>query len=131
MNHNLEIEKDDSKKLQMGYRIVDIAFLMSKAMTVQATHSRICTGGMLQFKSEDRKGLVSTLIYKCNICDKEIFIKTEDPKNEIINKALVWGTLATGSVYEHTSELLSILDIPSMSRNMFFNVQRQLGSVSI
>lgn len=102
---------------------------MNQAMRIQVDHSKVCTGGMLEFFEEKKKGLRSTFIYKCNMCDKLISVHTEHSSHETKNKAFVWGTLATGSIYEHSTELLSVLDVPQMSRKMFFNIQRELGSV--
>ncbi|KAF2891176.1 hypothetical protein ILUMI_14997, partial [Ignelater luminosus] len=43
--------------------------------------------------------------------------------------AVVWATLATGSTYTHGAELFSVLDVPFLSSNMFYNIQRELGEV--
>ncbi|KAF5274969.1 hypothetical protein FQR65_LT16821 [Abscondita terminalis] len=37
--------------------------------------------------------------------------------------------VATGSTFSHTEEFLSILDVPPMSKNMFYEIQDKLGKV--
>ncbi|KAF2882522.1 hypothetical protein ILUMI_23658 [Ignelater luminosus] len=128
-NTQLCIESEEPKNTLDGYRVVEINYLLQQAMRAQVDHSRSCTGGYLQFLKELRTGFPSKFIYKCNTCDKELSIKSEDSPSEV-NKAVVWGTLATGSTYAHLVEFFSVLGVPTMSGNMFFEYQRQLGSVS-
>ncbi|KAJ8911759.1 hypothetical protein NQ315_008811, partial [Exocentrus adspersus] len=45
---------------------------------------------------------------------------------EELNRAL-WGTLATGSSYEHMKEFLSCMDIPPMNKSMFYDMEAELG----
>lgn len=104
---------------------------MQKAIYLQSNHNKVCTGGRLEFLEEKRKGLASTLVYKCNMCKKKVFVQSEPTcEKSKINYAAVWGTLATGGCYSHLAELLSVMDIPKISSNTFFEFQRELGSVS-
>ncbi|KAF2898662.1 hypothetical protein ILUMI_07511, partial [Ignelater luminosus] len=52
---------------------------------------------------------------------------TEDQTSAVINTAAVWGTLATGSTFQHTNEFLSVLNIPSLSGTMFYTIQEDLS----
>ncbi|CAG9771359.1 unnamed protein product [Ceutorhynchus assimilis] len=65
------------------------------------------------------------------MCGKEIKISNENPGHEasVLNKAVVWATIATGSTHTHTSEFLSIMDIPGQSNSLFYKIQRQLSGV--
>ncbi|KAF2883607.1 hypothetical protein ILUMI_22574 [Ignelater luminosus] len=128
-NTQLCIESGEPKNTFDGYRVVEINYLLQQEMRAQVDHSRSCTGGYLQFLKELRTGFSSKFIYKCNACDKELSIKSEDSPSGV-NKAVVWGTLATGSTYAHLVEFFSVLGVPTMSGNMFFEYQKQLGSVS-
>ncbi|KAI4454140.1 hypothetical protein MML48_10g00000195 [Holotrichia oblita] len=54
--------------------------------------------------------------------------ETEKPrKKSVLNTSAAWGTLATGSTHSHLAELLSVMDIPSLSAKTFFKIQRSLG----
>ena len=113
MDHELEFEVEPEESIISGYRIVDIDYIMKRAMTAQ----------------EIRKGLVSTFIYKCNVCGDEVSISSENPKKPILNKAAVWATLSVGSTYKHTEEFLSVLEIPPMSERRFYKLQSELGEL--
>lgn len=130
----LNIEVGEGEKRPHGYRIVDIHHLMSNAMRLQINHNKSCTGGRLEYFEEKRNGLISSFLYKCNVCEKEVVLETEPTttpsKKNTLNYAAVWGTLATGSCYAHLQELLSVMDVPPLPRKMFFEHQRELGSVS-
>jgi len=75
-------------------------------------------------------GLSSSFIFQCNICHETETIHSESPTEKKVNKAAVWGALSTGSTYSHMNEFFSVLDIPPMNGNMFFETQRDLGHVS-
>ncbi|KAJ8914124.1 hypothetical protein NQ315_016200, partial [Exocentrus adspersus] len=102
-----------------------------RAIDLQYEHSLKCTLGKLILQKEQRRGrgLVSCIVLKCNMCEKTYFVDTEDPKrNEsVINVGAVWGTIATGSCYEHLIELLSCMNIPSLMKNMFYDLEEKLG----
>lgn len=61
---------------------------------------------------------------------QKFIIPTPDNKSSL-NKAAVWATISTSSTYMHMAEFLSILDIPCVSGNSFFTIQRELGEVNI
>ncbi|KAJ8916477.1 hypothetical protein NQ315_014696, partial [Exocentrus adspersus] len=86
----LEVEVDESSNVLEGYRIVDIDYILKRAMNVQVNHNKICTGGLLLFHNEKRKGLFSTFTYKCNACDKEESICTEKPQQEKTINKRIW-----------------------------------------
>lgn len=114
-----------------GNRIVDIGFLLERTIELAEKHARSCTSGKLSIDQETRSGLFSTFMYKCNMCDKTMTCSTEDPKKPSINTGAVWGTLASGSTYKHTEELLSVMNIPPLSNKMFYVIQEDLSKVYV
>lgn len=126
------IEPPEAPIIQ-GNRIVELGYVLNWAIKLQYDHSKKCTFGMMTLKEEKRrgKGLVSTIVFQCSVCDEIVFFYTENPKRKRspINKGAVWGTLATGSSYEHLTELLSCMDIPTMNRNMFYDLESEIGKV--
>ncbi|KAJ8969611.1 hypothetical protein NQ317_001975 [Molorchus minor] len=131
MENKLEVEVEKDMEKLSGCRIVEIDYFLKNVMNLQIRHNKRCTGGRLSISGENRCGLRSTYVFKCNVCDKELSISNEDPKKStsIINRAAVWATLSTGSTYTHSAEFFSILDIPTISANMFYQVQRELSEV--
>ncbi|CAH1114816.1 unnamed protein product [Psylliodes chrysocephalus] len=130
----LEIEYVKEERTILGCRIVDIDYFMKRSMSLQLKHSKRCTSGYLQLIKEERVGLQSRFILKCNFCEKDLDIYNEEPSNEkssTLNKAVVWGTLATGSTYSHTDKLFSVLNIPFISKYSFYKIQRELSTVKI
>lgn len=129
----LEVEYVEDIQNLCGFRIVDIDYFLKKSITLQAHHNRKCTAGRLEIIKEKRQGLHSTFLLQCTSCNEVISISNENGKvleTSMLNRAAVWATLATGSTYSHMLEFFSILDIPSISSNMFYNLQRNLSNVS-
>ncbi|KAF2903606.1 hypothetical protein ILUMI_02577 [Ignelater luminosus] len=79
-------------------------------LKIQSKHNAKCTRGSLELTSERRNG--------------EDSLK----QKPVMNSAAVWETLSTGSTYAHLSEVLSVMDIPAVSKNEFFSIQRNLGT---
>lgn len=116
----------------LGCRIVDMDYFLKKVMYLQVQHSKRCTGGILEIQKEKREGLKGTLLFECNMCNKVITLCNEEPNKDsrsTLNRAAVWGCIATGSTYSHMQEFFSILDIPPPSKYMFHTVQRELSEV--
>lgn len=137
MNYPLYIEKnaDIEESPIHGNRIVDLAYVLSWSIKLQYEHSQKCTSGRLYVDKEIRKnlGLVSRIVFKCTMCSSISEYFTEDPKRKksTINYGAVWGTMATGSTYGHLEELLSCIDIPPMPDKYFYNIENDLGAVSV
>lgn len=126
------MEAEEYQPTLDGYRIVNIDYFFRKTITLQTNHSRKCTAGNLVIDSEKQCGLSSTFTLKCSACDMIFTLSNEEPgaEKQVLNKAAVWGTLASGGSYSHLAELLSCLEIPTVTGNMFFDIQRNLGTVS-
>ncbi|KAF5281730.1 hypothetical protein FQR65_LT14570 [Abscondita terminalis] len=110
-----------------GKRIVNIASLLQRVIKVSENHARTCTSGSLSIDKEIRRGLESTIVLKCMMCEKTFTCSTIDLKYENINKEAVWGTLSIGSTFKHTEEFLSVLNIPPLSGTTFYTLQEELS----
>ena len=133
MNHTLTIETDTNSNEHKvnGNRIVQIDYYTEGIIKITRQHSRICVFGNLIMHKEVKRGLTSKIVFKCNMCNREEFVYTEDPKKEksIINVGAVWGTLAVGSTYKHLDDFLGVNNIPSMPNSLFYSIQDELSEV--
>lgn len=123
----------DSHPILQGHRIVDLDYILQWAIPFQQDHSQSCKDGRILLKSEDRvgMGLDTCLIFGCTVCEKTFRKYSADPmKKSGVNYGFVWGTLSTGSTFGHPEELLSVMDIPTMSQYNFQKIERELGEVS-
>ncbi|KAJ8915351.1 hypothetical protein NQ315_008238 [Exocentrus adspersus] len=130
MEHELEFESvKETHHTISGNRIVELGYVIDKILLIQAQHLQQCTLARVQFHKEIRRGtgLVSCIELKCCACDKVFTFTTEDAKKNVINMGVVWGTLASGSSYLHTKELLSCIDIPTMPEKMFSEYEEFLS----
>lgn len=133
MAHELYYEQE---KLPMnnnitGNRVVNLNYVLNWAFTMQRQHFARCPG-VLEITEEIRRGtgLVSCIVFKCNICSREYKQYTEDPdKISTINYGAVWGTLASGSTFGHLEELMSVMDIPPMTFYTFKKIEGELAEV--
>lgn len=55
-----------------GNRIVNLGYFAELSMELQYKHSQKCTLGLLKLYEEKHKGLVSTFIFRCNVCSHQI-----------------------------------------------------------
>lgn len=111
---------------------MDLKYVLEWALPFQQEHSKICNGRIV-LKTEDRigMGLDTFLIFGCTVCQQTFRKYSADPKKKSeVNYGFVWGTLSTGSTFGHSQELLSVMDIPSMSQYMFQKIERDLDQVS-
>lgn len=113
-----------------GNRIVNIEFYTQNVIRLSETHARSCTLGNLIFESEKHFGLNCCITLKCNTCEK-VYTCSTDSQDTILNQSMVWGTISSGSTYKHSKEFLSVLNIPCISANMFYNIQDNLREVNI
>ncbi|XP_018570195.1 uncharacterized protein LOC108910152 [Anoplophora glabripennis] len=126
----IEIVPKEESPIQ-GNRIVELGYVLEWATSLQFNHSKICSVGKLIIVEEIQKGkgLTSTIIFQCNFCDERYAYDTENPNRpkSAINVGAVWGTLATGSSYEHMTEFLSCMNIPAMNGKLFYELEAELG----
>ena len=87
--------------------------------------------GQLVVCKETRDGLLSTFYFKCDTCNREYKISSDDSGDRLnVNKAAVWGSTAIGIGYSQMLEQFSALDIPIMSDKKYANLEEELGKVS-
>ncbi|GFQ69161.1 uncharacterized protein TNCT_498191 [Trichonephila clavata] len=75
----------------------------------------------MKVMSEVRKGLNSGISMKCEMCNFQEIIWTEDPHNEKmpVNTAVVSGIMKIGGGFANLEEFLSTLDIPPLSSKTY------------
>lgn len=103
-------------------------------MNIQANHSKHCSGTLYPSKdSPVGLGLVRAIQFKCSKCDVcfEKFTEDLQKPRSAINTGAVWGCLATGGTYSHLEEQLACLQIPPISKRVFYETENELGKVLI
>lgn len=82
----------------VGRRIVDVAYIFEQIKNSRHSGGTNCSFLSMTFISETRKGYNSCFKFKCQVCNIESIIHSENPiKTYIpINKALVNGSIAAG-----------------------------------
>lgn len=127
MSTPLCVEKVPEEKNPIeGFRVVELGYVLDWAIDLNYEHFKVCTGGKMKPISEVRVGLVSTVVFRCDFCMKVQKFSTENPKSSTLNKSFVFGTLSSSGTYTHSTELLSCMDIPSMSENMFYDIEKDM-----
>ncbi|KAF2892022.1 hypothetical protein ILUMI_14151, partial [Ignelater luminosus] len=125
--HRVDNETPSSTKVSknsLNEIVDDVSKLEVSPVKLNSLPTNICNNSNEQdftLPNEDNYTFFSdrNLIEECT---------REDPnKKPVLNKAVVWATLATGRTYTHSAELFSVLDVPFLSSNMFYDIQRELG----
>jgi hypothetical protein len=102
-----------------GNYLCDFEYV-SQQIVKREEHKAICTFGKFEFFREEAVGIVSTFIYKCQVCEKIFRLSTQPPdKIESTNDAVVWGALSIGIGREQLEEQFGILDSRMMSARKF------------
>lgn len=116
-----DTENDEGAVLS-GKRIVDIQFFINQLQAYNKHGPFDCNISDMKLISEKRKGLISGITMKCNMCNYTATLWTEelnDNKNMNINSAAVAGIVKIGGGFSNLEEFLSTLNIPPMSVNTF------------
>ncbi|KAF2889572.1 hypothetical protein ILUMI_16601, partial [Ignelater luminosus] len=116
-----DIVKETSiDELPSGRRIVDISYVLQEYEQI-VLHQTRCTGGKMSFVKGTGQGLLSRLHFKCTNCDKTGILITDSVGDEIkeINESLVWGSISVGIDQQQCEELLSVLNVPSLSAKTY------------
>ncbi|XP_052131331.1 uncharacterized protein LOC113210376 [Frankliniella occidentalis] len=81
------------------------------------------------FVKELRRGLRSTLVYKCRMCNKETTLDTDhsDDKSLSINTAVVAGAVNGGGGFANLDEIAAAIDMPCMSAPTYILHERKFG----
>lgn len=130
---DLIIEKDENyvpwEECIQGNRCVNIAHFIKQISLIEI-HRNKCTMGKFIVKSEKRCGLFSTWTFACDTCNETKTVTSHDDiQDEEINDAVVWGALSIGIGYSQVEELLSVMNIPSMSCTKFRMHEEKIGQV--
>lgn len=82
-----------------------------------------CSLSKLHFLREKKYGLLSELLFKCDMCNSEFMVSTSenDPKFNI-NDAAVSGIMSIGCGYSKMETLFASLDVPCMSKEKYKKV---------
>lgn len=116
-----DTENEDGAALS-GKRIVDIIFFINQLQTFNKHGPFDCNISDMKLISEKRKGLISGITMKCNMCNYTATLWTEDlndNKNMNTNSAAVAGIVKIGGGFANLEEFMSTLNIPPMSVNTF------------
>ncbi|KMR04828.1 heterogeneous nuclear ribonucleoprotein l-like protein [Lasius niger] len=135
-NNNFVIDNGpvDTNRIQEsmpeGRRIVDISFLWNEIHRTFDNHAR---GIECQFKdwklvSSRRRGLMTQLFFKCQMCNYEANIWSEptQPETLDVNTAAVAGTVTMGIGYAQLEELCAAINVPCMSEPTYVKYRENL-----
>lgn len=124
---DFDVEREDMCHKKENYdlegrRIVSIKYLLHSLQAV-ADHSNDsfgCRFSHLKCIGETRKGFISTLRMKCQLCNAEFNIDTDDPEaNYNVNHGIVAGIISIGCGLQNLNELATNTDIPAMSKQLY------------
>lgn len=123
------VKKDKPKLDITGNRIVDILHLFSEFQKVSSHCERFgCTLNNMELINENRDGLMSKFVLKCNMCCDHFIISTTKQDGTLnLNDRAVSGIMSIGGGFYNLEEFLSSLDIPCMSSKAY---RKSHGSVS-
>lgn len=82
---------------------------------------------------ETRKGLSSTFVLQCKMCQKLKCITTEDtiedPSNIDLNSAVVLSTVSTGIGYSQIEEMAAAINMPMMSDKTYISHHQRVAEI--
>lgn len=107
--------------LLTGRRIVDINHFIQQLQFLNQ-HSPIgCSLTEMRVIAETRKGLNSSIKFKCLMCNLEKVVWTNDPKKSSasVNTAAVIGSIGIGIGHSNMEEFFSTLDVPSLTSSTY------------
>lgn len=107
------------EKLIHGRRIVEYGYFVKWITVAQAMHSQQCVGVLCPFQ-EDCKSMRSTLLLKCNVCEKMVKGTSEKPgAKKRLRQSISWSILCSGGTFSQAREMFSILNMPFLSNFAF------------
>ncbi|XP_050294642.1 uncharacterized protein LOC126750040 isoform X2 [Anthonomus grandis grandis] len=106
-----------------GRRIVDIQKLFKEIQNLSRHPPFNCTIADMNILTENRKGLKSSILLKCKMCNLEkylnLFTQDESETSMDINAAAALVPISTGIGFTAAEEFMAILDVPFMSPNTY------------
>ncbi|KAK3928233.1 LOW QUALITY PROTEIN: Titin-like protein, partial [Frankliniella fusca] len=126
----LEVKTDTEPRLRVdGCRVVQPQALLDQMKDV-AKHSLHCTGGDMRYTGREvRNGLHCEWLFRCDMCEREMRVKSHLGSNNDLNAQCVWGTLCTGNGFSQAEEFMSMIGVPFMSAPKFRKEEQVLGNV--
>lgn len=111
------ISKESKGTEILGRRIINFGYFFEQIKSVNNHNSVLgCTIDNMMCIKETRFSLKSKIYLKCNMCNLECNISTEDVGCGMdVNTASVAGAMAVGIGHSQLEELLSAMEIPTMS----------------
>ncbi|GBL74580.1 hypothetical protein AVEN_235491-1 [Araneus ventricosus] len=105
----------------IGRRIIDLGYFFNRLREIGNHGPFNCSLSNMTIVSDVRKGLRIGIELKCNMCFITEIVWSENPdSNKMpINTAAVSGIMTTGGGYSNLEDILSALDIPSMTSHTF------------
>lgn len=108
-------------------RIVDMEHVFTQIQKSFKLSCKKCDGEMT-FTKETRRGLTSKFHFSCSSCYRKKHIDScpKDKNQANNNQAAVNGIISIGLGYYHLQEFLMHFNIPCMSYQTFYNVEKLL-----
>lgn len=123
----------------LGRRIISPAHFIQAIRDLDRHDCSSSVAGKFVYKSERQVGLWSEFKFSCDECH-QVKTVTTDPiveptplkdKSELgVNDSAVWAFTSIGSGYANLDEVLSVLEIPSMSKGAYCRREESLGKVT-
>lgn len=112
-----------------GRRIVDWTYATKCLLEAQRKHSQACPG-LLCMMDEMYRSMISTMILKCDICEAQFKVRTEEPsETPQLRRNMVWATLCSGGTFNSTKELLTLCNIPFMPFSTFISDEMEMDII--
>lgn len=112
---------------------MDINFFLQQIREI-SDHEPLgsCSFGHMELISEQQKGAISILTFKCRMCHIVKKLSTvEDSASGLsepeVTKSLVFGAITIGCGYSQLQQLLGILDIPGISQRKYQKCQEEVS----
>ncbi|KAK9752248.1 hypothetical protein QE152_g4421 [Popillia japonica] len=114
-----------------GRRVVDIQYFMDQIIK-SGNHAPFdCSFLHMELMKEERRGLASTYIFRCRLCNiiQKIHTDNADCRDADVNTGIVFGATSIGIEYSQCNELLTTINVPLMAANTFASKERNLATV--
>lgn len=129
IENETEITNNDELFCLEGRRIVSIKYFLEILGKIADHNDKSfgCRYRNLKCIGERRKGFISKLHFKCELCNSEFDISTEDPSNTCdVNHGIVAGIISIGCGLGNLNELAGNTDIPGMSKNLYAQTSKKV-----
>lgn len=103
-----------------GLRLINVKHFIDELIRI-ANHCPAmgCTLSNMQPIKESRHGLLSTIHFKCTMCNLVESVTTDNDICGNVNTNIVIGTLGAGTGYTQSSQILSAANIPPMPISVY------------